>query len=95
MEQVAIMFFECLLTVNRSVWSYLNRVLREQCCDSGCVVLVECLVIFLTERVKLLAYLRIGSVFIRTQIQTAALSGNHRTISWVIGGETAMTHQRR
>ena len=25
------------------------------------------------------------SVFIRTQIQTAALSGNHRTISWVTG----------
>ena len=35
------------------------------------------------------------SVFIRTQIQTAALSGNHRTIRWATGGETAMTHQRR
>jgi len=35
------------------------------------------------------------SVFIRTQIQTAALSGNHRTISWATRGETAMTHERR
>ena len=34
-------------------------------------------------------------VFIRTQIQTAALSGNHRIISWVTGGETAMTHQKQ
>ena len=31
-----------------------------------------------------------SSVFIRTQIQTAALSGNHRTISWATGGETAI-----
>jgi hypothetical protein len=37
-EPLCIRFFNRLLTVNRSVWSYLNRVLREQCCESSRVV---------------------------------------------------------
>jgi hypothetical protein len=63
LEHVAVPFFKRLSTVNRSVWSYLNRVLREQRCESGCIGLVGCIVKLLTERFKLLAYLRIDRVF--------------------------------
>jgi hypothetical protein len=52
-----------LSTVNQSLWCYFNRVLREQRCESGCVGLVGCLVKLLSERVKLLAYLRIDRLF--------------------------------
>jgi hypothetical protein len=55
LEQVCIIFLDGLPTVNRSCVRHLNPVLRVERGQGGCIAVVECLVIFFTERVKLLA----------------------------------------
>jgi hypothetical protein len=63
LEQRFIIFPDGLPTVNRSCVIHQNRVLREGRGHGACSAVVECLVIFLVERGKLLDYLCIDRVF--------------------------------
>jgi hypothetical protein len=56
-------FFDGLPTGKHSFWRYMKRVVREECDDGGCVVLVERLVILLTPLANMLGYLWICRVF--------------------------------
>ena len=53
-------FLDGLPTVNRSCVRHNNRVLREERCHGGSIIVVFCLVKFLNERGKLLALLLTG-----------------------------------
>src|SRR6516165_184769 len=64
LEYVCPMFHDGLPTVNRPCIIHQNRVLRVEWGQGGGIAVVERLVSFLTERFKLLLYLRIGSVFL-------------------------------
>ena len=53
-EEVCELFLDGFPTVNRSFRRHLNRVLREERGQGGCIVVVECLVELLIELIKLL-----------------------------------------
>jgi hypothetical protein len=54
-EHVCVMFRDGLPTVNRSLRSHKNRVLREERCHGGGIVIVVCLVKLFRERISHLA----------------------------------------
>jgi hypothetical protein len=62
LEHVCPIFLEGLPAVNRSSVRYLNSVLREERGQGSCIVVVPCLVKFISKRENLLAQLWIWRV---------------------------------
>jgi hypothetical protein len=65
LKQICPKLLDGLPTVNRSrCVRHHNRILREERCQGGGIIVVDCIDIFFSERINLLAYLWISRVFL-------------------------------
>jgi hypothetical protein len=73
LEQVCIMFLDGFPTVNRTFIRHLNRALSVKRGNSGGIVVIPCIVNFLSECEKVLAQLRVGRFYLLAKVGKAKL----------------------